>query len=70
MSWILRNKKEVIITLLWSILVMFAFTPLWLFSIFIAIFFLALAVNNRLVLNFTKLIKPCHLSGRFLFILL
>lgn len=31
---------------------MFAFTPLWLFSIFIAIFFLALAVNNRLVLKF------------------
>ena len=38
-------------TLLWSMLVLFAFTPLWLFSILIALFFLILAVNNRLVLK-------------------
>ena len=38
-------------TLLWSMLVLFAFTPLWLFSILIALFFLILAVNNRLDLK-------------------
>ncbi len=28
--WILRNKGKIIMTLLWSMLVLFAFTPLWL----------------------------------------
>ena len=46
-------------TLLWSMLVLFAFTPLWLFSILIALFFLILAVNNRLVLKlYTRFPKP------------
>lgn len=55
-------------TLLWSMLVLFAFTPLWLFSILIALFFLILAVNNRLVLKLYEAHKPCRLSGRSLFI--